>query len=83
MAYGNEQNIERLKEQGERISYDLLGFRHGQQDNDCSHSVPEKYRQDYIGGFGVGRASIKGAQVKSNIVLKSFDEQFNEMFGAH
>ena len=46
MAYGNEQNIERLKEQGERISYDLLGFRHGQQDNDCSHSVPEKYRQD-------------------------------------
>ncbi len=63
------------------ISYDLLGFRHGQANTDYSHSIPEKYRQDYIGGFNVGRASLKGAQVKNNPVINSFDEKFNEIFG--
>jgi len=63
MTYGNELNIDRLSDKSNHISYDLLGFDDGQQDNDRSHLIPEPFRQDYIGGFNVGRASLKGAQV--------------------
>jgi len=85
MAYGNEQNIGRMAKDSKSISYDILGFQHGQQGNNCWLSIPDEFRDDYAGGYRIGQASLKGAQVQSQkevLDMASVDNQFKEMFGA-
>lgn len=87
MAYGNIKNAEALEMSALELlkrEVDIMGFKHGKENNYQPEKVPHTLLQLYIGAFNMGRNARKGAQVSlpKPVTVLDVNEVFDERFGA-